>query len=332
MAYSISGESGALSRLNSSPKSLPDFGIPFESRRSPDGDAARERNIVWLRRHGLLATSAQECMFRSYRIADLTALWVPEASGSALDVAVDTIALATLIEDQFDGLVGFDESVARSACRPFFEVLEAGCTDAAGPWAAAFLDIWDRMRMGRSSGWCDRAARNWRGFLDACCAEAGVRGERRTLGVRHFLENRRESGFTYTMIDLIESSYNFETTTRARNVPELRSMVDITADVVDTVNDLVSVEKEENSKDVHNLIFVLEREENLSREDSLTEVLRRLRRWCAYFSECENKLADQCVAAGLMTDETNSALRLGAAMRLAMGGHPSWYAATGRYN
>lgn len=331
MVYSITGKSGTQSHLDLSPKSLPDFGIPFESRRSPDGDAARERNVAWLRRHGLLVTSAQELMFRSYKIADLTALWVPDASGPALDVAVDTIALATLFEDQFDGLVGFEESVARAACRPFFEVLETGYTDATGPWAAAFSDIWDRMRMGRSSEWCDRAARNWRGFLDACCAEAGVRSERRSLRVQQFLENRRQSGFTYTMIDLIESSYNFETTIRARSVPELKCMVDITADVIDTVNDLVSVEKEENSNDVHNLVLVLEREENLSREDSLTEVLRRLRQWCAYFSECENKLADQCVEANLRTDETNSAVRLGEAMRLAIGGHPCWYAATGRY-
>ncbi|WP_426734064.1 terpene synthase family protein [Myxococcus faecalis] len=310
------------------------FPMPFVSLCSPDRDAARQRNLEWARRCGLVVSDVDARRYRAWDIADLTARWLPHASGAALDLGLDAIIVATLIEEQFDGAQDLSPERTQDDCDALLAVLQE---QGAGPvpegvLATALADVWKRTCQGASLEWRRRAARHWRCYIEAFPEEAWWRQSDRAQTRDGYLELRRKSGAVYLMTDLTEKANGFETTERARQVPGVRRLLDLTADLIDTMNDVCSVEKELTRGDVHNLVLVLQAERGWSRERALAEAHDDMRRWCKEFLEIEAGLAEVCARHPLSREETNNLLRLTQGLKESIGGHPDWYRVTGRYD
>ncbi|MFI6764712.1 terpene synthase family protein [Streptomyces sp. NPDC050355] len=155
-------------------------------------------------------------------------------------------------------------------CDAFHDVMASsgGVLDGSGPLVAAFAEVWRRLSQGASAEWIDRTARHWDWYFDAYAEEADNRAHRRIPTVEEHFALRRKSGFVYAMIDLSQKAHGFELPRHAYDDPVLRRMLDITADVVDTLNDVHSVEKEESRGDLHNLVLAIERESGCDRRAS----------------------------------------------------------------
>ncbi|MFY1830862.1 terpene synthase family protein [Myxococcus fulvus] len=309
------------------------FPLPFVSLCSPDRDAARQRNFDWARGFGLVANEVDERRYRSWDIADLAARWLPQASGAELDLAVDAIVVGTLIDEQFDGARDLLPAQVRADCETLLAILqvEGRPPPPVGVLAAALADVWTRTCRGASLEWRRRAARHWRWFLEAFPEEARWRQGSVKLTRDSFLALRRKSGLVYMMMDLTEKANGFETTERARQVPGVQRLLDLTADLIDTMNDVCSVEKERARGDVHNLVLVLHAEQGGSREGALVEAHDSMRRWCEEFIQIAAGLPEACARQQLSRAETDNLLRLVQGLEENIGGHPDWYRTTRRY-
>ncbi|GEN07857.1 germacradienol/geosmin synthase/pentalenene synthase [Myxococcus fulvus] len=309
------------------------FPIPFASRCSPDRDAARQRNLDWARASGLVANEVDERRYGSWDIADLAARWLPRASGAELDLAVDAIIVGTLIDEQFDGARDVPPEQVRVDCEALLDVLqvEGRPPSPVGVLATALADVWERTCRGASLEWRRRAARHWRWFIEAFPEEARWRQGSARLTRDRFLELRRKSGLVYMMMDLTEKANGFETTDRARQVPGVQRLLVLTADLVDTMNDVCSVEKELSRGDVHNLVLVQQAEHGGSRERAVAEIHDSMRRWCEEFIQLAAGLPEACAREQLPRAETDNLLRLVQGLEENLGGHPDWYRTTRRY-
>jgi hypothetical protein len=309
--------------------------MPFPPRISPDADAARRRAVLWARRHGLITGPVDERRFTSWDIAGLMARWAPLVTGPALDMVVDAVNVATILDDQFDGpLADRPDEVAR-ACEDFHAVARATAPgtapDGAGPLARAFAEVWARLCAGRSAYWQDREGGYWRWYFESYVEETRDRALDRVLPREEYLLQRQKSGLVYPMVGMTESAYGFEASRRTHELPVVLRMFELTADVVDTTNDLYSVEKEETRGDMHNLVTVLAWERGGTSGDHVAEVVALVESWCAEFVTLEQRLGEVCAAAGLSGAETAAAHRLADIMRSSMRGHLDWYAHTDRY-
>ncbi|MGP4014369.1 terpene synthase family protein [Saccharopolyspora sp. 5N708] len=262
-----------------------DFQLPFSARTSPDADAARIRALHWARDRHLVTDATSERRFLGWDIAGLMALWVPLATGPELDLAVNTLNVWTMLDDQFDGqLADRPEEVVRS-CAEFLAIARAGAATpsavsaGAGPLPRAFAEVWSRMCDGRTPYWTDRAVEHFRWCLDAYVEETNNRARKRIPTYDEYFEMRRRSGYVYIMMDLTEAVYGFETSRRIYELPIMRRMVDITTDVVSIGNDVHSVEKEESRGDVHNMVLVIEHENHCTRDKSVAEITARINSW-----------------------------------------------------
>ncbi|WP_342374827.1 hypothetical protein NVS55_26305 [Myxococcus stipitatus] len=309
------------------------FALPFESACSPDRDAARLRNLTWARRLGLVTNAVDEQRYLAWDIADLTARWLPCASGAELDLGIDAIVVGTLIDDQFDGARALSPDQLSECCDMLLDVLRFD--ERYSPscvLAAALADVWERQRRGASREWAERAALHWRWFIEAFPKEARWRQGTALLSLDSYLTLRRESGLVSMMVDLIEKANGFETTARARQVPSVQRLLVVAFDIVDTMNDVCSADKELSRGDVHNLVLVLQAEQGLSREAALAEAHDCMRRWCDEYVRIAARLPEDCVQQGLSSEETDAVLRLVRGIEAAIGGHPDWYRSTGRYD
>ena len=313
---------------------IPPFHIPFPSRISPDVAASRERCAAWARRNGLIAGAADEKRYRSWDIADLMARWIPDAEGHALDTTVNAVIVATILDDQFDGPLGYAPTAVAQSVSVFLEALDAldPRTDSRprGPLVAAFADVWGHLCAGRTTAWRERCAEHWRWYLNAYTEEAAIRSTRTRLGVEEYLLLRYRTGFVPAMTDMIESAYGFETSNRSWELPAFRRMLRLACDVIGVLNDVFSLEKEEERGDVHNFVMVLQHARQCTRGEALTATCGLIHAWCDEFIQNEADLWQECEAR-LTAAESAALRRLVSGMRDYMGSFADWSALSGRY-
>ncbi|AGC46585.1 terpene synthase metal-binding domain-containing protein [Myxococcus stipitatus DSM 14675] len=309
------------------------FALPFESACSPDRDAARLRNLTWARRLGLVTNEVDEQRYLSWDIADLTARWLPHASGPELDLGIDAIVVGTLIDEQFDGARALPPDQVNECCDLLLDVFRSG--EEYSPscvLAAALSDVWERERRGASHEWARRAALHWQWFIEAFPQEARWRQGAAPMSRDSYLALRRESGLVSMMVDLIEKANGFETTERARQVPSVQRLLVLAVDIIDTMNDVCSADKELARGDVHNLVLVLQAEQKLTRAAAMTEAHDCMKRWCDEYVRVAARLPMDCARLGLSSVEADAVLRLVRGIEAAIGGHPDWYRGTRRYD
>ncbi|AOR30019.1 hypothetical protein BFF78_02055 [Streptomyces fodineus] len=251
------------------------FHLPFAPEVGPDADGARRRSLDWCRRQGLVAHPVDQERFLRWDIAGLMAAWVPRAAGDRLDLTVDAVVVATLLDDPFDGPLAAQPRRVAAACRAFTDVITsgagagAGAPAGAGPLVCAFGQVCRRLAYQASPAWLESTGRHWQRYLNAYAVEAGNRAQHRIPTRAEHFALRRDSGFVQAMPDLSQKAYDFELPPHLSTDPKVRRMLDITADVVDTVNDVHSVEKEESRGDVHNLVLVIEHELGCDRDAAI---------------------------------------------------------------
>lgn len=139
-----------------------------------------------------------------------------------------------------------------------------------------------------------------------------ARGEVPTFDA--YLAQRRKSGIVYPMIGMTEAAYGFEVSRRAYGTHPLPRMIEGAVDVVNSTNDVYSLEKEVSRGDVHNLVLVLERERGGPRAE-----------------RGGRRRVDRAVVRGVRRDGTPARRRLRGhpshrgrdVVGLAVGGHPA---------
>ncbi|KUN09218.1 hypothetical protein AQI95_05060 [Streptomyces yokosukanensis] len=304
------------------------FHLPFAPDVSPDTDGARQRSLDRCRRQGLVTHPVDQERFLRWDIAGLMAAWVPRASGDQLDLAVDAVVVATFLDDQFDGPLATRPRRVAAACATFIDVISSGgvAPTGAGPLVGAFAQVWRRLAHQASPAWLERTGRHWRWYLTAYAEEARNRAHRRTPTRAEYFSLRRKTGFVYAMLDLSQKAYGFEVPPHLDADATVRRMLDITADVVDTLNDVHSVEKEESRGDLHNLVLVIEHEVGCDRSTSITEIQRLIHSWCEEFVALEGTLRD-----GRPRQDTAVLAPLAECMRSAMSGYLLWSRTCLRY-
>jgi hypothetical protein len=300
-----------------------DVFMPFPPRISPDASAARARAVAWARAHGLITCPADEERFTLWDIAGLMARWLPDATGTVLDQAVNVVNLITILDDQFDSPANRDPERAAQIGFDFAQLARpGGAAIPDGPLAQAYGEVRDWLYGGASPIWTQRAFIHHRWYLDACASEARNRFDRRTPERAEFSAQRRKSGYVYPMLDLSQKAYCFELPDAMYEDPVVARMAQITADVISTLNDLHSLEKEEiRGQQRDNLVHVLMHESGCSRNESIAEIVQMAESWIREFIRLEQRANDDAFTRRFID-----------CMRSAIRGYFDWSRATARYS
>jgi avermitilol synthase len=307
--------------------------LGFRMQRHPGTDEARERNLSWLRAQGLFASDAAQDWYRSWDLEGLAGAVYPYVDDAGLDICNRATTFMTVFDDQFEGLPGDASTAAAATVRLYLDILDGRPQpDAAPPLQTIFTKIWrDWAASDRSACWHARARNNWVYCLTAMAHERASRRTGQPLTRDQYLELRRGTSYMPLFLDLIELTGRFECPRMMIHGPSVRIMRTITMDIVNFMNDILSLHKEMARGDNDNIVLTIQHERHSTLDDAVAATCEIIKSQARRFAELQAALPDTCAQLGLSSGETSATLHYGRALQHWLGGYEPWQRRSLRY-
>ncbi|AZQ74373.1 terpene cyclase [Streptomyces luteoverticillatus] len=309
-----------------------EFRLPFPSSVSRDLEGARQRNLAWVRRMGLVREGRSLQWFASWDMPLLAACGFPYAQGPALDLCADAMAFFFVFDDQFDGPLGQDPARAAAVSQQLIDIVH-GTAPAPGADACsvAFADLWARCTDGAHPGWVARTAFEWEYYFATQAHEAIGRLRGAPADMETYLQVRRGIAGTDLPLSLGERAAGVTVPASALHSPQLRIMRQAAIDVTFMCNDVYSLEKEEARGDMDNLVLVLEHAQTCTRDEAVTAARSEVDQRVERFREQVRQVPAMCLQLGLTGPQREAVTTYVEVMGFWMTGYHAWQTQTRRY-
>ncbi|MFB7438320.1 hypothetical protein ACFXC8_45400 [Streptomyces sp. NPDC059441] len=314
------------------------FELPFPSRVSQAMESAAVHHFRWVQEHGLLG---QESLpeYRRWNVPEVAARFWPHAGGADLELGIDIAGWFILVDDQFDGPLGVEPHRVTRIVQELIDVVYArpGAVPAVPkksltPAASGLISLWSRQVRGMSAAWQQRSTRNWEDFLNAYTSESNNRRNGIIPDVSTYLSLRHKAGLENVLIDYAERIGHYEVPDALFALPEIQEMHNATVQVVNIVQDVFSVAKEEARGDCHNLVLVLQHHRNYSRGEALAEARSIVRGHTDEFLRLKARLPALFDAAALPPHDRGIAYVFVDDLQAQMKGCHDWCRSSSRYS
>lgn len=240
---------------------IPELYCPFPRRINRHVETVRGGSLDWVRRLGLVGGEKDYQKIRHSDCGGLAARFHPEAPLEGLQIVSDFYTLMFIRDDlRDDSEVVEDPGWIASLDTRYLEILEgAEPGKVAGPLEEALADLRRRLfAKAPTRTWMRRFIRSVRGHFEANAWEA----QNRTLGVvpelSAYLRMRPLTNGLDTDTELIEAVEEVRLPPEVRDHPVVNRLADASNNAVCWANDIISLQKEVESGDVHNLVLVLQ--------------------------------------------------------------------------
>lgn len=307
---------------------VPDLRCPFASVVSTYAEDVREETLRWASSFGLLIDEPSRKVLRGAASSDLAARCHPFARREGLRLISDFYTWMFLQDDHRDE----SEAGRRPGClfddeRRSLEVLGGDEPTRRDELSIhALRDLRDRLGS-RAPGpaWMRRFVHSVERHFDSTVWEATNRARSTVPDLDAYVRLRPLTAGLEIDDELIEFAGEARLFGGAREHPIVRRLTVASHRVVCWVNDLVSLEKELASGDVHNLIMVLARAEDLGLQEAVDRAARM------YDAEIRTfvSLSSRLPSFGAVVDEHLG--RYLAVLRARMRGNLDWSREAARY-
>jgi hypothetical protein len=234
---------------------------PFEARMNPHVERAHAASRAWGRATRLLPDVAALHGFDAARFAWLTARAYPTAPLPELVLVAQWNLWLFVHDDGCDAApAGRDPRTLTDRYRELGSILHgapaSATTNASG---RALGDLLPRLFARARPGWRERFVALVDDYFAACVWEAGNRSRNVVPSVDEYVEKRRDTGAVRTAIANIELCERIHLADEVLAHPHVDALATACNDVVCWSNDIISLAKERETGDMHNLVSVLER-------------------------------------------------------------------------
>jgi avermitilol synthase len=301
--------------------------------RNPRTEAARERNFSWLREHNLFGSERAFSWYQSWDLEGLTGAVYPYVDDAGLDLCNKATTFMTVFDDQFEGEPGDISARACATVRTYLEIID-GSPGASliSPLGSLFAEIWrDWRAAGLSPEWHARVRNDWVYCLTTMAHERAALKSGTLLALDEYLQLRHGSSYMPLFLDLIEAASGVECPRIIFHSPHIQIMRDITIDLVNFMNDVLSLHKEMSRGDNDNVVLTMQREHGCSLDRAIAITCETIKAKARRFMGLREGLPGLCSSLGLSARETESALHHGRALEFWIGGYDPWQRRSSRY-
>jgi hypothetical protein len=243
----------------------PELYCPFPSALSPHAAQAQEGSTAWARRLHLLQRESAYKRLSRLQYGMLMARAYPAAPPEILQVITDWCTWLFLLDDQCDEAgIGHDPGQLRQFHARLLDLLSGTAPDPrAEPLAHGLWDLHIRLLTHAPEGWLARFRRSVAQYLAANVWEATNRRDRQVPDFATYRAMRPYTSAVYPCLLLIELAESLRLPADVHDHATVQVMAQMTNNVISWANDLVSLEKERQNGDVHNLVIILANEEQI---------------------------------------------------------------------
>ena len=310
---------------------LPELFCPFPATpHHPEAEALVSSALEWIVKHRLLHDTSQRMIakIRSYSL--LAASCYPAAPFPRLAAICDYYSWLFLFDDACEDLSikGASPAEVSRFLRSIYGVL-VGSSDPAGQAArvtAALRDIWQRIAPACPPAWQHRLVCHVANYIDACVWEAQNRHLGRVPSRSVFQVMRMFTSTMYEFWDFIEYAGGFFLPDHVVEHPMMAELRRTANAVASYANDIFSLDKEMQNHDFHNLVLVLQHEEDLALRAAL------LRAPAIHDEQVRHFCALERAAPSFGPELDRDVSRYLEGMRIWMRANHDWSLSTPRYH
>ncbi|MDG4821654.1 terpene synthase [Asanoa sp. WMMD1127] len=261
------------------PMVTPGLFCPIPPRISPHADDVQDWLTGWLVDRGVPVDTAER--LRGAGFARYAGRLYPDANAPDLRLVTALFTWFFLLDDTVDSSAAPPLERVRATVDGVYTTIDSdGRTPAPGlpePMRAMLLDSWREITAGLSEMSVDRITDALRHHLDGILVEASNKWVGRRPGIVEYIQLRRATSAAYVSYALIEFAAGLRTRIpeAVYHHPVLREISAAGNDLLSWFNDLLSLERDENTAVGHNLVLATARERGLSRDAAITEVIGR---------------------------------------------------------
>jgi 5-epi-alpha-selinene synthase len=245
---------------------LPTLFCPLPSAINPQVEAVQTHNLTWVRRFRLVQQETAERRFHASKFGWLAARAYPLAGLEELKIVCDWNVWLFLLDDHCDeGQIGKSPERLQPVFADLFAILQDDLgAFQPGPLASSLRDLWQRMSARSTPAWRVRFRRDAQEYFAACLWEATNRANGVQPSVRDYIAQRPLTGGLITDVDLIDLTEHLTLPDEVRESELVQRLTVMANNVVCWSNDIISLRKEMERGDVHNLVLAIQQEERCS--------------------------------------------------------------------
>ncbi|MFJ5178953.1 epi-isozizaene synthase [Streptomyces griseoviridis] len=304
---------------------LPVIEAAFPRQLHPYWPRLQERTRAWLLEMRLMSADKVAEYADSLCYTDLMAGYYLGAPDAVLQAIADYSAWFFVWDDRHDRDIVHRRPAAWKRLRERLHTALDAPRDHLcheDPLIAGFADAMVRLYSFLPDSWNDRFARHFHAVIDAYDQEFHNRTEGVIPTVDDYLELRRLTFAHAIWIDLLEPSAGCELPDTVRKHPEFQRAALLSQEFAAWYNDLCSLPKEIAGDEVHNLGISLIKHEELTLEQAVSELRRRIEQCIQEFLAAERgalRVADE------IDDGTVRGKEIADAVRACVANMRNWF-------
>ncbi|GAC1638957.1 MAG: hypothetical protein NVS4B8_05370 [Herpetosiphon sp.] len=306
---------------------LPELHCPFPSAISRYAEQVDRRTLAWAREFDLLTTSEAYRRLDATRVGWLVGRAHPEASFEQLQLLADFTTWLFVQDDQCDELgIGKQPKHLRAMHLRALQTLEGIPPTATDrPLIQALRQLYLRLTEISNPEWMSRFVQSCRDSLNGSIWEAENRAHAVVPDIKTYIEKRRFTGGMYPYVALFEITGGVALTPSVQGHATIEAITRCAINVVCWANDLLSLGKEMQHGDVHNLVIVLHHQYGLTWQEAYNRAAVLHNAEVRAFVALEQRLGtSDCMVTGDLK-------RYLAMLRSWMRGNLDWSYTSGRY-
>lgn len=308
---------------------IPQLYCPFPSRLNPHAAAVHQGTLDWVQHFRFVSDEAAFRRIRATRIGWLAGRFHPNAPREMLQLVSDWYIWMFFRDDQRDeSALGKDPKHLEAVNARYLEILsgQEPQTDE-GSLAHAMRDLRDRLAaVAGTRVWMRRFIRIVQEHFDSTVWEATNRLRGAAPDVATYIRMRPITGGLHVDAALIEVAQGTRLPPEVQSHTVVQQLTVASNNVVCWANDIVSLQKEMRSGDLHNLILVLQQAYDLSLPAATGRALMMHNAEVQTFIE----LTQQLPTLGTATVDVNLQ-RYVSTLRARIRGNLDWSLESGRY-
>ncbi|MEU2727806.1 epi-isozizaene synthase [Streptomyces griseoviridis] len=304
---------------------LPVIEAAFPRQLHPYWPRLQERTRAWLLEMRLMSADKVAEYADSLCYTDLMAGYYLGAPDAVLQAIADYSAWFFVWDDRHDRDIVHRRPAAWKRLRERLHTALDAPRDHLrheDPLIAGFADAMVRLYSFLPDSWNDRFARHFHAVIDAYDQEFHNRTEGVIPAVDDYLELRRLTFAHAIWTDLLEPSAGCELPDTVRKHPEFQRAALLSQEFAAWYNDLCSLPKEIAGDEVHNLGISLIKHEELTLEEAVAELRRRIEQCIQEFLAAERgalRVADE------IDDGTVRGKEIADAVRACVANMRNWF-------
>jgi len=268
--------------------SLPSLYMPFPQRLNPHNERAWVHTVEWVRQFRLIPEKAVP-YFRTLDYHWLSAYAFPDAGLAELALINDWMTLFYFFDKEWDDAPPEKLAVAQSSLLATLRC-RTRVRFGSNPIETALHDVRRRMLEFSSEAWMERFTGSIEAYFNACLWEANNKSRHEIPDVASYLAMREKTGAVQPSFELAGVLRLAEIPPEMMEEPSIRCLNLLANHAITLFNDIISLEKEMQVGDVHNLVFIIQNEQRCSLEEAMQRAARMHDDEVRAFIELESKI------------------------------------------